>query len=145
MLRSCAPNGIPGDGCRPRASQASHSRHRGDSGGPGITIARNVEDAPLVCANESFQRLTGYTPDEILGHNCRFLQGPADRAEIRRLHEALGRHEDVSVIIRNYRRDGTPLWNKVSISPIREPGGGRFTHFIGTQIDVTDLIGPGGA
>jgi len=111
----------------------------------GITIARNTEDAPLVYANESFQRLTGYNPDEILGRNCRFLQGPdTDRAEVRRLHEALRRHEDVSVIIRNYRRDGTPFWNKVSVSPVREPGGQRVTHFIGTQIDVTDLIGPGG-
>ncbi|ACV81120.1 PAS domain-containing protein [Nakamurella multipartita] len=112
----------------------------------GITIARNTDDAPLVYANESFQRMTGYAPEEILGHNCRFLQGPdTDRAQVRRLHEAIRRHTDISVIIRNYRRDGSWFWNKVSISPIHEPGSDEVTHFIGTQIDVTDLVETGGA
>lgn len=107
----------------------------------GIAIASNVDDLPLVYANSSFQRLTGYPPEDILGRNCRFLQGPeTDRFEVARLADGLRRKQDVSAVIRNYRRDGTPFWNRVSISPIRDPHSGRVTHFIGTQVDVTDLV-----
>lgn len=107
----------------------------------GITIASNADDLPLVYANESFQRLTGYAPADILGRNCRFLQGPeTDRAEVARLADGMHRHRDVSVVIRNYRRDGTAFWNRVSVSPIRDPQDGRVTHFVGTQVDVTDLV-----
>lgn len=107
----------------------------------GITIASNTDDLPLVYANSSFQRLTGYVPSEILGRNCRFLQGPeTDRADVARLAAALARQEDVSAVIRNYRSDGRPFWNRLSISPIRDPHSGAVTHFIGTQVDVTDLI-----
>lgn len=107
----------------------------------GITIASNTDDLPLVYANSSFQRLTGYAPTEILGRNCRFLQGPeTDRAEVARLADALARHEEVSVVIRNHRRDGRPFWNRLSISPIRDPQTGAVTHFIGTQVDVTELV-----
>ncbi len=107
----------------------------------GITIASSADDLPLVYANSSFQRMTGYAPDEILGRNCRFLQGPAtDRVEVARLSDGIRCHRDVSVVIRNYRRDGTSFWNRVSISPIRDPQTGLVTHFIGTQVDVTDLV-----
>jgi PAS domain S-box-containing protein len=107
----------------------------------GITISSSGDDLLLVYANESFQRLTGYLSDDILGRNCRFLQGPeTDRTEVGRLADGLHRHRDTSAVIRNYRRDGTPFWNRVSISPIRDPASGRVTHFIGTQIDVTELV-----
>ncbi|WP_395725904.1 PAS domain-containing protein [Nakamurella sp.] len=107
----------------------------------GITISGSGDDHPLVYANESFLRLTGYLAADILGRNCRFLQGPeTDRTEVARLADGLRRHRDTTAVIRNYRRDGTPFWNRVSISPIRDPSSGRVTHFIGTQIDVTDLI-----
>ena len=107
----------------------------------GITISASGDDLPLVYANESFQRLTGYAPMDILGRNCRFLQGPeTDRAEVARLTDGLRRHRDTTAVIRNYRLDGTAFWNKVSISPIRDPDSGRVTHFIGTQVDVTDLV-----
>ena len=107
----------------------------------GITISASGDDLPLVYANESFQRLTGYAPMDILGRNCRFLQGPdTDPAVVARLGDALRRHLDITAVIRNYRLDGTAFWNKVSISPIRDPDSGRVTHFIGTQVDVTDLV-----
>jgi len=107
----------------------------------GITICTSGDDLPLVYANESFQRLTGYAPMDILGRNCRFLQGPeTDPAVVARLADGLRRHLDTTAVIRNYRVDGTSFWNKVSISPIRDPDGGRVTHFIGTQIDVTELV-----
>ena len=78
---------------------------------------------------------------DILGRNCRFLQGPdTDPAVVARLGDALRRHLDITAVIRNYRVDGTSFWNKVSISPIRDPDSGRVTHFIGTQIDVTELV-----
>ncbi len=107
----------------------------------GITIAGVGDDFPLLYANESFQRLTGYDPQEILGRNCRFLQGAdTDQEQARRLGAALREQREVSVLLRNFRRDGTPFWNRVSVAPIRDDTTGRVTHFIGTQIDVTDLV-----
>lgn len=106
----------------------------------GITIASSVDDLPLVYANSSFLRMTGYAPDDVLGRNCRFLQGPdTDRDEVARLTDGMRNHREVSAVLRNYRQDGTPFWNQVSISPIRDPLDGRVTHFIGTQVDLTGL------
>lgn len=104
---------------------------------PGITIAAHSPDEPLVYANDAFTELTGYPPDEIVGRNCRFLQG-ADtdprRTSIIRDAVTLGR--DVSVVLANYRSDGSRFWNEVSISPIRDRDH-RITHYLGTQTDVT--------
>jgi PAS domain S-box-containing protein len=104
----------------------------------GITIAdARLADEPLVYVNAGFERLTGYTREEILGRNCRFLQGseapPDVRAEIRR---AITEQRECTVEIRNYRKDGTPFWNRLSITPVRD-GTGAVTHFIGIQSDIT--------
>jgi PAS domain S-box-containing protein len=104
---------------------------------PGITIAINVANLPLIYANSGFAELTGYPIGDILGRNCRFLQGPATNPNhISTLGHALHAGRDVSVIMRNYRSDGSPFLNKVSISPIRDPDN-QITHYIATQIDVT--------
>lgn len=109
----------------------------------GMTIATNAGDRPLVYANEAFLRMTGFTPQDILGRNCRFLQGPdTDAAQIDRVSRALTAGESVTVVLRNYRRDGSSFWNQVSISPVRNPDSGEITHFIGTQ---TEAPGPDGA
>lgn len=87
-------------------------------------------------------QITGYALKEVMGRNCRFVRGPdTDPKDITTLRRALRHGRDVSVVMRNYRSDGSPFCNEVSISPIRNPVG-QITHFIGTQIDLTPGIDP---
>jgi len=105
----------------------------------GITISDpSQEDNPLIYANEKFTSLTGYSTDEILGHNCRFLQSedtdPEAVAEVRR---AVAAAEPVSVELRNYRKDGTEFWNQLTVAPV-ETEDGEVTNYVGFQQDVTE-------
>ncbi len=107
--------------------------------GPGVTIAENTGVRPFIYVNDAFTTLTGYPRNIILGRNCRFLQGPdTDRRDIAKLGQALHSGTDVSVVIRNYRKDGSEFWNEVSLSPLLGPTG-DITHWVGTQIDVTHV------
>ncbi len=93
---------------------------------------------PLVYVNTGFTRMTGYPAQEVLGRNCGFLQlGDRDQPGVHRLREAIARGEDVTVVLRNYRRDGSLFWNRVEMSPVREATTGRITHFFAVQTDVT--------
>ena len=110
---------------------------------PGITIAGNGPDMPLVYANDAFADLTGYQIGNVLGRNCRFLQGPeTDPRQVAMLSRAMHSGRDISVVMRNYRIDGSPFWNEVSISPIRNRTD-QITHYVGTQIDITERVGRG--
>jgi PAS domain S-box-containing protein len=92
---------------------------------------------PLTYVNEQFEQITGYTESEILGRNCRFLQGEGtDPEPVAALREAIENEERVSVTLRNYRKDGTAFWNRVSVAPVRDETGAA-TSFIGFQEDVT--------
>lgn len=104
----------------------------------GITIADALQPGrPLIYVNEGFERLTGFSPAEALGRNCRFLQGgAADPEKVAQIRQALIEERDCTVEIRNVRKDGTLFWNRLSITPVRDAGG-RVTHFIGIQSDVT--------
>lgn len=104
----------------------------------GIIIAdASVRDHPVIFVNRAVEATTGYRPDEVLGRNCRFLQGPEhDQPGLDVVREALRSEKGCEVELRNFRKDGTPFWNEVRISPVRDPGG-RVTHFIGVQSDVT--------
>ena len=104
----------------------------------GITIAdARLPDRPLIYANEGFERMTGYPVAEVLGRNCRFLQGPgSDPAVVAEIRAAIAGQRECVVEILNYRRDGTSFWNRLSITPVRD-GRGEVTHFIGIQSDVT--------
>ena len=94
-------------------------------------------DCPLVWVNESFQRVTGYAPEEVLGRNCRLLQGPdTDRSAIGELSAAQVERRSTTVILLNYRRDGTTFWSEVSLSPIIDAQG-ELTHYVGVQVDVS--------
>jgi PAS domain S-box-containing protein len=96
-----------------------------------------LPDNPLVWVNPAFSRITGYSFDEAIGRNCRFLQGPAtDRDTIRAMREALDTHQSITVTLVNYRKDGTAFWNEVSMSPVFD-GAGNLTNFVGVQADVT--------
>ena len=104
----------------------------------GVTIAdARLPDRPLIYANEGFERMTGYQVSEVLGRNCRFLQGPdSDAGAVAEIRSALAECRECVVEILNYRRDGTTFWNRLSITPVRD-GSGEVTHFIGVQSDVT--------
>ena len=91
----------------------------------------------LVYVNSAFQDITGYSSDELIGRNCRFLQG-SDRLqpEIRSIRDAIARRADVAVTLKNYRKDGSWFWNELRLSAI-SIAGGEPTHYIGLIRDVT--------
>jgi len=102
-----------------------------------IADARQV-DMPLIYVNPAFERMTGYSAAEVLGTNCRFLQGSErDQAEIGRLRTAIKLGKDCTVVLRNYRKDGTLFWNELNISPIHDTQA-KLTHFVGVQTDISD-------
>jgi phosphoserine phosphatase RsbU/P len=109
-----------------------------DVAAEGITIAdARLPDRPLIYANEGFERVTGYAVAEVVGRNCRFLQGPGtDPAAVAEIRSALAGQRECVVEILNYRRDGTAFWNRLSITPVRNELG-AVTHHIGIQSDVT--------
>jgi PAS domain S-box-containing protein len=99
-----------------------------------------LPDNGIVYANDEFERLTGYAESEILGENCRFLQGEeTDPETVTEMREAIAAEEPVAVELRNYRKDGTPFWNRVWISPLRDADG-AVTNFVGFQEDVTERV-----
>jgi PAS domain S-box-containing protein len=104
----------------------------------GITIAdARQPERPLIYVNEGFERLTGYSAEEALGKSCRFLQGDgSDQETVQIIRNALDEEIDCSVEIQNFRKDGTPFWNRLSITPVKDAEG-QVTHFIGIQSDVT--------
>lgn len=104
----------------------------------GVTIADAREPGrPLIYVNEGFERMTGYPAAEALGRNCRFLQGPGtDAVAVAEIRAALAECRECLVEILNYRKDGAPFWNRLSITPVRDASG-EVTHFIGIQSDVT--------
>ena len=110
-----------------------------DEAAVGISLAdMQRPDEPLVYINEGFERLTGYAASAVLGRNCRFLQGEqTDPEAVASLREAIGDETTASVELVNYRRDGTPFWNRVQLSPVFDDDG-RLTHYLGFQNDVTE-------
>ncbi|HEY8585040.1 MAG TPA: diguanylate cyclase [Capillimicrobium sp.] len=104
----------------------------------GIVISDAAEgaDGALLYVNRGFERVTGYRSEEVLGRNCRILQGPGtDPAAVRELGDAVRECRATTVTLLNYRADGRPFWNEVSLSPVSD--GQRVTHMIGVQTDVT--------
>ncbi|MFN3618841.1 PAS domain-containing protein [Sphingorhabdus sp.] len=102
-----------------------------------VTDAR-LPDNPIILANRAFIDLTGYSSDEIIGQNCRFLQGENTlRADVAKIHDALCRGDDcIEIELLNYRKDGTPFVNSLIISAIRGDDGELLYHFA-SQEDVT--------
>ncbi|MHB2265855.1 PAS domain-containing protein [Aliihoeflea sp. PC F10.4] len=97
-------------------------------------------DNPIVFANEAFQKLTGYDRDEIIGRNCRFLQGPqTDQQSISNVREAIKAGEDIAIDLLNYRKDGSTFWNALYLSPVRSKEG-EIKFFFASQMNVTDRV-----
>jgi len=97
-------------------------------------------DLPLEYVNPAFETITGYSACEVLGKNCRFLQGPdTDPEALEEIRRSLKHGRDTQVLLRNYRKDGSRFWNELLITPIRDERG-RLTHFVGLQNDVTERV-----
>ena len=105
----------------------------------GITVSDPFQpDNPLIHVNDGFCKQTGYTREEILGRNCRFLQGEATREEpVAQMRAAIDAEEPVTVELQNYRKDGSIFWNRVTIIPI-ENDAGTVTNYLGYQQDISD-------
>lgn len=112
-----------------------------DASNDGIVVAEQEgEDNILIYANAAFERLTGYTSDDILYQDCRFLQG-SDRAQagLQAIRDAVKAQRPCRQIIRNYRKDGSAFWNELSITPVLNEGD-QLTYYIGIQKDVTEQV-----
>jgi PAS domain S-box-containing protein len=104
-----------------------------------ITAAEPIDNlGPVILyVNEAFTKITGYSPEEVLGKTPRILQGAkTDRAELARIRSALARWEAVTVEVINYRKDGSEFWNEFSIVPVADKDG-WYTHWIAIQRDTT--------
>jgi len=112
-----------------------------DCSNDGIVItAGNQPNRPIVYVNEAFCRLTGYTPEDILGRDCRFLQGAhTDSEALQELRDTLARGGSTRVRLLNYRKDGSTFWNELSVSPVIDEWG-NISHHIGIQKDITDQV-----
>ncbi|MGB8689678.1 MAG: PAS domain-containing protein [Microcoleus sp.] len=105
----------------------------------GIAISDATKPGyPIIYCNPGFESMTGYQREEIIGKNCRFLQGnDTDPAAVETIRQALHNASECQVILKNYRLDGTAFWNALSISPLRDSKG-KLTHFVGVQRDITE-------
>jgi PAS domain S-box-containing protein len=100
----------------------------------------NLSDDPLVYVNPAFEETTGYAVEEAVGRNCRFLQGEdRDQPAVEELRRAVREGRHCTVVLRNYRKDGSLFWNELSIYPMRDEKG-RVTNFVGVQNDITERI-----
>ena len=114
---------------RARAMEFSHT---------GITISdAQLPDNPIIDCNPAFEVITGYSRSDVLGKNCRFLQhDDADKVTLERIHMAIEQEQHITVVVKNYRKDGVMFWNELSISPVYNDNN-KLTHFIGIQNNVT--------
>jgi len=97
-----------------------------------------LPDNPIVYVNPAFEKISGYAVDEVMGRNCRFLQGDErDQPALDELRAALREGRECRVVLRNYRKDGTLFWNELYVSPVHDEGG-RLTNYVGVQNDITE-------
>ncbi|MGF6691772.1 diguanylate cyclase (GGDEF)-like protein/PAS domain S-box-containing protein [Metapseudomonas resinovorans] len=107
----------------------------------GVVIVDAQEfDHPIIYVNPAFERITGYSAHEAIGHNCRMLQsGERDQAALDVIRHGLAQSSEAHVVLRNYRKDGSPFWNDLYISPVLNERG-ELTHFVGVQNDISEEI-----
>ncbi|MCL4125836.1 UNVERIFIED_CONTAM: hypothetical protein GTU68_060231 [Idotea baltica] len=107
----------------------------------GIVIAdASAADHPIVYTNPGFLNLTGYSMDEVVGRNCRFLQGEeTDEVAVKKIHEHLKSGKPCQVTLKNYRKDGTSFWNDLQVTPVFDSDG-TLVSYIGIQNDITERV-----
>jgi len=105
----------------------------------GIIIADvTMANSPIIYANPALEQITGYSVAEVIGQNSSFLHdADLNQPGITEIHDAITQGKSCTVVLRNYRKDGTLFWNEISISPVYDVHG-RFTHYIGIQSDITE-------
>ncbi|AQU81109.1 biphenyl 2,3-dioxygenase [Planococcus faecalis] len=100
-----------------------------------IVTDPSQQDNPIIYTNRTFIEMTGYTQQEVIGENCRFLQGPeTTKEDTEKMKKAIANNEKVIVTLLNYRKDGSPFWNRLVIEPVWID---EKLYFIGTQTDIT--------
>jgi PAS domain S-box-containing protein len=105
-----------------------------------VITDHRLPDNPIIFCNTAFEKLTGYDCEEVIGHNCRFLQGnDKDQKALEEVRAATAEGKNCTVALRNYRKDGRPFWNELVLSPVTDDDG-TITHFIGIQRDITDRM-----
>ncbi|RYE88689.1 MAG: PAS domain-containing protein [Hyphomicrobiales bacterium] len=126
----------------------AHEQGRGDPFAAAVRATRmamvitdpSQPDNPIVFCNEAFQNLTGYGREEIIGHNCRFLQGPdTDRAAVAKVRAAIENETSVTVDLLNYRKDGTTFWNALYLNAVHGEDG-KVKFFFASQLDITERV-----
>ena len=107
----------------------------------GVTLSDpDVEDMPLVYANKAFEIVTGYSNEETVGRNCRFLQGTdRDQPEVSKLREAIKNKQEIGVTLRNYKKSGELFYNHLEMTPLFDPHG-NLLYYLGVQFDITTQI-----
>jgi PAS domain S-box-containing protein len=127
-----SPSGQISDELRERALESVAS---------GIAIADvRRPDNPLIYVNRAFETITGYAREEVIGHNCRLLQGEdRDQAALNVVREAIRAGKPCTAKLRNYRKDGSLFWNQLNLSPVYNESG-ELTHFIGVQVNITKRV-----
>ncbi len=124
---------------RKRAEAALRLRDRAiEAASQGIVITDSTRpDNPITYANPGFSRLTGYQTSEILGRNCRFLQGPgSDAAAVSMFRDAIKNEKACVADVLNYRKDGTTFWNNLALTPVKDAAG-AVTNYVGVQTDIS--------
>jgi PAS domain S-box-containing protein len=103
-----------------------------------IVTDAQKDDNPIVFVNSAFSAITGYAPEEILGRNCRCLQGAeTDLRTVQEVREAVGQRRPFQGVLLNYRKDGTPFWNELKITPVFDEQG-QLINFVGFLSDITE-------
>lgn len=107
----------------------------------GVTLSDpDLEDMPLVYVNQAFEIVTGYSQEETIGKNCRFLQGTDhDQEDLPRLREAIKNRQPVEVTLRNYRKNGELFYNHLAITPLFDSNG-KLLYYLGVQYDITPQV-----
>ena len=142
MLVEISPSGVHHDSPLERRSSEELRRLldravAASSNGIVITDPR-LPDDPIVYVNPAFEKTTGYPMEEVIGRNCRFLQGEdRDQPELEELRACLREGQECRVVLRNYRRDGARFWNELYVSPVHDDAG-NVINFVGVQNDITE-------
>ena len=107
----------------------------------GITLSDpDQDDNPIVYANKAFEQITGYSNEETVGRNCRFLQEQErDQEELQKIRDAIKNAKPVEVTLKNFRKNGELFYNRLSITPLFDSEG-QLIYFLGVQYDVTEQI-----
>jgi PAS domain S-box-containing protein len=136
-LHSAAPAAVTPEAMADRLQLAAIAVDRTRM--PMVVSDPRKDGNPVVLANQAFLDLTGYTADEVLGRNCRFLQGPGtSEAVITQIRAAVAEEREVTIEVLNYKKDGEPFWNQLHISPIHDDDG-KLLYFFASQDDVTEF------